>query len=814
MIRESAQIQKLPLSKKNKEWREAQVDYVIGATFSSSATKSAEEMNKNINLYLGNFDMDDIRYVLNPFNVEDGFPALPHNINIIKPKVDLLIGEEINTRLPLRVMCTSEKASEEINQAKVNDLMNYALMMLMSKMDEEALMDFQQKLQTGEIPSIEEVVGISGNLDYKSSIEESARSLLEYLEQKAGLKDVFTSGFFNLLWSGKSIYNASIQSGNPVIENVNPIEFRNVYSSNNSSDMYRKIEESEMICRTVYMTPTEAYDRLYHLCDEKDLDAILDLLHKGQSRMAYKNVREPDYIHLNVSRLDIPATTDGMVPVHHVLWRSFKKVGFLVYQDEDGSIQNEIVSEDYVKVGNEISLTWDWIPEIWEGYRISDSVYIGINPLEYQYISKENVLDQKMPYFGVELVGSKSIVDVLRPLQYLYIIVWYRLELALARDKGRILSMDVRKIPKNMGVDANKWLHLLSSVGVNFYNPDETGWDNNEDQRSDVSNNGKIIQSEDLSASNTISAYIEILSMIESVAEQITGITRQRSGFVKSNEYVGAIEHAIGQSNLITESLFDAHDTCRTGVVRYFLNMAKDYYYGTDTKFLSYITSDGARMSVALEGDFFYEDYDVFAVSSRQESKDLELIKSLYQPAMQNGASLTDIAEIISLTSTIAIKNKLKEIEDIRAAQAQAAEEEALQRENELLEMQRIEAEVEATLRMQELELEKYKIDTTNRTRIAVAELQALGFANNRNEDAHEDSIIDRAKSLSDIQNKKSKEYMESLKEANKVNLKKAELDLKKKKIESDEKTDKEKIKLEREKLAVEKKKIKSYSKQ
>lgn len=812
MIRESAQIQKLPLSKKNKKWREAQVDYVIGATHSSSSSKTAEEMNKNINLYLGNFDMDDIRYVLNPFNVDDGFPAVPHNINIIKPKIDLLIGEEINTRLPLRVLCTSEKASEEINQAKVNDMISYAMMTLMAKMDEQAQIEFQQALESGEMPSIEEIVGISGSTSYKSAIEESARTLLEYLEQKAGLKDVFTSGFFNLLWSGKSIYNASIQSGNPVIENVNPIEFRNVYSSNNSSDMYRKIEESEMICRTVYMTPTEVYDRLYHLCDEKDLDALLDLTNNGSTRMGYKNVREPDYIHLNISRLDIPATTDGMVPVHHVLWRSFKKVGFLVFQDEFGEVHNEIVSEDYVKVGNELSLTWDWIPEIWEGYRVSDSIYIGIAPLQYQYISKENVLDQKMPYFGVELVGAKSVVDVLKPLQYLYIIVWYRLELALARDKGRILSMDVRKIPKGMGVDANKWLHLLSSVGVNFYNPDETGWDNDEDQRSDVSNSGKIIQSEDLSVANTISSYIDILTMIESVAEQITGITRQRSGFVKSNEYVGAIEHAIGQSNLITESLFDAHDTCRTGVVRYFLNMAKDYYYSTETKFLSYITGDGARTAVTLEDSFFYEDYDIFAVSSRQESKDLDLIKSLYQPAMQNGASLTDIAEIISLTSTIAIKNKLKEIEEIKAAEAQAQAQEALERENEILEMKRAEAEVEASLRMQELELEKYKIDTTNRTRIAVAELQALGFASNRSEDAHEDSIIDRAKTLSDIHNSKSKEYMEALKEANKVNLKKAELDLKKQKIESDEKMDKEKIKLEKEKLAVEKKKIKSYS--
>lgn len=813
MIRESAQIQKLPLSKKNKDWREAQVDYVIGATYSSSSAKTAEDMNKSINLYLGNFDIEDIRYVVNPFDVEDGFPATPHNINIIKPKVDLLIGEEINTRLPLRVLCTSQKASEEINSKMVNDLTTFMLQMAISKMDDQTLADFDQKVKSGEISDPKEILGLSGSLEYKSLIEESARSLLEYISQKSGLKDVFTSGFFNLLWAGKSLYHVSIQSGNPVIENVNPIEFRNVYSSNNSSELYRRIEDSEMICRTVYMTPTEVYDRLYHLCTEKDLDDILALTSSGQSRMAYKNVREPDYIHIKMNKLDIPSTIDGMVPVYHVLWKSFKKIGFLTYQNEDGTVSSEIVSEDYVKTGNEISLTWDWIPEIWEGYRVSDSIYLGVNPLQYQYMNKENILDQKMPYFGIELVGSKSIIDLLKPLQYLYIIVWYRLELALARDKGKILSMDVRKVPKSLGVDVNKWLHLLSSVGVNFYNPDETGWDNDEDNRADRSNDGKMIQSEDLSMSNTIASYVQILEMIEGVAEHITGISRQRSGFIKSSEYVGAVQQSIGQSNLITENIFDAHDSCRTAVVRYFLNMAKDYYYDTDNKFLSYITSDGARNAVNLSDDFFYEDYDVFAVSSRQESKDLELIKQLYQPAMQNGMSLSDIAEIISLNSTKAIHGKLKEIEERRIMEMQRAQEAEMQRENELLELKRNEAEIESQLRMQELELEKYKIDTTNSTKIAVAELQALGFANNNSENSEEDSIINRAKSLSDISNKRAKEYMEQIKEANKNSLKRAEISLKKEKIAADKKMDSEKIKLEKEKLAIERQKIKSYSK-
>lgn len=807
-MQELLQIQKLPLSKKNKEWRERQVDHVINSTTSSSNTKSIKEMNRNIDLYLGNFNIDDIKYVLDPFNVDDGFPAMPHNINVIKPKVDLLIGEEINTRAPLTVLCTSQHSSQEINKKMVGDLTNFMLHKALANMGEQEMENFQAMLESGEIADPKEILGLSGNLEYKSLIEESARSLMEYLSQKNRLKDVFTSGFFNLLWSAKQIYLASVQSGAPCIECINPIEFRNTYSSNNVSDLYRRIEDSEMITRKVYMTPTEAYDRLYHLCDEKDLDAILDLGRNAGIASGKGSLKEPDYMHIRFTKLEA-SSIEGMIPVYHVLWRSFKKIGLLVTQDEYGVVSSEIVSEDYVKVGNEISLTWDWIPEIWEGYRVGDSVYIGINPLEYQYVNKENLLDQKMPYFGIELVGSKSIVDSIVPLQYLYIIVWYRLELALAKDKGKVLSMDVRKIPRSLGVDTNKWLHLLASVGVNFYNPDETGFDNNEDGRD--RNSDRMITAEDLSMTNVISSYIGILQMIDDVIDQVTGISRQRAGFVKSSEYVGSVEQSIGQSNLITENLFEAHDSCRTAVSRYFLNLAKDHYYNTNNRFLSYITSDGARMAATLSDDFFFEDFDVFATSSRKESKDLELVKQLYQPAMQNGATLSDIVDVITLNSVKAIQNKLREIDEKKAIAMQQAEALAAQREAEALELERQAREIEVSLRLQELDLEKYKIDMANSTKIAVAELQALGFAGDGTND--ETEIINRAKAISEILSKASKERLEEMKEENSNNLKKMDLSLKRDKLASDKRIDRQKLELEKKRLELEKRKLNSQNK-
>ena len=114
---------------------------------------------------------------------------------------------------------------------------------------------------------------------------------------------------------------------------------------------------------------------------------------------------------------------------------------------ETGEAEEFQVDEDYKVTGTEQSVEWDWIIEVWEGYRIGDDMYIGIQPIEYQHISADNPNSQKLPYTGVVYNNTnskpRSLVSMMKPLQYMYIVVWYRLELALSRDKGKVAVMDI-----------------------------------------------------------------------------------------------------------------------------------------------------------------------------------------------------------------------------------------------------------------------------------------------------------------------------------------------------------------------------------
>jgi hypothetical protein len=85
--------------------------------------------------------------------------------------------------------------------------------------------------------------------------------------------------------------------------------------------------------------------------------------------------------------------------------------------------------------------------------------------------------------------------------------------------------------------------------------------------------------------------------------------------------------------------------------------------------------------------DFLYSDFDVFVSDSTKENQNIEAMKTLLQPAMQNGASLLDAAAILTSNNMSLLKEKLGEIEEKRDKMMQAqqqAEQQAVQQKMEL----------------------------------------------------------------------------------------------------------------------------------
>lgn len=788
--------QKLPMSKKTQAWKEACVDYVVGAGdsgFGGNGRSRSDEMQTYYDLYNSIYNEKDLKYVTNPFKQDDGFPAMAQDYNIIKPYVDQLLGEETKRPFNFHPQRTSDIAASEMQEKAKEMLMDYIQATIASKLSPEQAARYEQALATGEIQTPEAIAKYLQK-DYKDIAETEAYHALQFLKRKLNLTHEFYKGWKDALIGGEEIYYIGVINGDPYVERVNPMYF----DYEHSLDL-EFIDDAAWCRRKMIMSATEIYDRFYDKMSERQLNELLELIDQRPGAGNNPEIRKTsiDYESIKLHKInsftDNPFDIDHIV-VYHCCWKSFKKIGFVtLLNPETGEAEEFQVDEDYKVTGTEQSVEWDWIIEVWEGYRIGDDMYIGIQPIEYQHISADNPNSQKLPYTGVVYNNTnskpRSLVSMMKPLQYMYIVVWYRLELALSRDKGKVAVMDITQIPKSMNIDVNKWMHYLSALGVAFINPYDEGWDIPGREGGKPSQFNQL-SSWDLTMSNVIAEYIQLMQKIEDMVAKLTGITPQRQGQIAASELVSNANTAVNMSYHITEPWFWNHNQVKRRVLTMLLNTSKAAWKDSK-RYLNYILDDATRAFVQLSDNFFYEDMDIFVDDSTKNQQYIDQLKQLLQPAMQNGASLLDIAEIITLDNMSMIKNRLEEIEQKRMEQMQQQQQAEQQAQQQMAEQQNQLKEEELMLKEAELDLEKYKVDQDNATKITVAQLNAYRGAENMDQDMN--GIPDPIEI--------GKQALEQQKINSDIATKQLELNNKRREIEQKREAENKKIQLEKDRM-------------
>lgn len=798
--------QKLPMSKKTQAWKEACVDYVVGAGdsgFGGNGRSRSDEMQTYYDLYNSIYNEKDLKYVTNPFKQDDGFPAMAQDYNIIKPYVDQLLGEETKRPFNFHPQRTSDIAASELQEKAKEMLMDYIQATIASKLSPEQAARYEQALATGEIQTPEAIAKYLQK-DYKDIAETEAYHALQFLKRKLNLTHEFYKGWKDALIGGEEIYYIGVINGDPYVERVNPMYF----DYEHSLDL-EFIDDAAWCRRKMIMSATEIYDRFYDKMSERQLNELLELIDQRPGAGNNPEIRKTSMDYESIKLHKINSFTDNPfdvdhITVYHCCWKSFKKIGFVtLLNPETGEVEEFQVDEDYKVTGTEQSVEWDWIIEVWEGYRIGDNMYIGIQPIEYQHISADNPNSQKLPYTGVVYNNTnskpRSLVSMMKPLQYMYIVVWYRLELALSRDKGKVAVMDITQIPKSMNIDVNKWMHYLSALGVAFINPYDEGWDIPGREGGKPSQFNQL-SSWDLTMSDVIAEYIQLMQKIEDMVAKLTGITPQRQGQIAASELVSNANTAVNMSYHITEPWFWNHNQVKRRVLTMLLNTSKAAWKD-NKRYLNYILDDATRAFVQLSDNFFYEDMDIFVDDSTKNQQYIDQLKQLLQPAMQNGASLLDIAEIITLDNMSMIKNRLEEIEQKRMEQMQQQQQAEQQAQQQIAEQQNQLKEEELMLKEAELDLEKYKVDQDNATKITVAQFNAYRGAENMDQDMN--GIIDvveigkQALEQQKIDSEKASKQLELNNKKREIQLKKEiedkKIDLEKQKMEYDLKLQKQK---------------------
>lgn len=701
--------QKISLSKKNKGWREANIDAAISliSLYNSSRRGDRYKKQKNYNLFNGKIDRSDLEYAVNPLGVEISnftFPATIQPYDIWSPIFMELFGEDARRPFSFIVAAVNSDSVSQ-KEKELRDRVVEELQMLITTPD--------GNIDEG-LSAIEKIT-----MSYKDMREHVATKLLTYLKKDLHLDTVFQKGWEDSLIAGEEIYAVEEISNEPKVRRVNPLEVYFVLPHN--SDL---VDDADIIVEETYMSIYQIIDSFYeHLTDSEIHQLENNLLGADTSTQAYSDVviHEKGYTPDFLNSDNVIQDSRGNIKVRKVTWASMKKIGRLLYLDENYEQQETIVTEDYKPLPEE-KVEWMWIKEYWEGYKIGNDLYKNIRPKKLQFRRMDNLSSCKSGYVGsvynANNAQSVSLMDRLTPFIYLYIVIWYNTELAIATNWGKIAQIDVSTIPD--GWEIEKWLHYARAMKIAFIDSFNEGKKGERQGKQIPQSYNKDLN---LETGNYIQQHIGLLQFIEDRLKKLSGVSDTRLGEIAASEAVGNTHTALNQNTYVTEKWFQVHNFNKQRVLEALIETAKSTWEGKSKKLQ--LVSDELTISffTADMNEFVNSEFGVFVSNSAKDSEILNTLKQMMQAALQNDkASLSDIIDILGSESIAETKNKLKRSEEEFIKRQQQSEEAQRQHEAELtdkgMQIEQVRMDYESG---------ENQLDRENA--IQIAEIKALGMA-------------------------------------------------------------------------------------
>lgn len=722
--------QKLPISQKTDTWKKDTVNYYESLARGTYANNRNSRYTKRINydLFNGKFNKADLEYVCNPLGLPDNeFPATLQHYDVISPSLNLLIGEE--TKRPDNIMVISESPND-INrkETQLKDKLTGLLQEhLMAEIDPSTV-DPNQPL-----PTPDQILKYAKH-NVSDLIESQANKMLKYVRKQLNTKEIFKKGWKDALVAGEEIYWSGIINNNVALRRCNPINITVLLDGDSDfiDDAISVIEERMLSVASI----------IDEFGDELTSAQISDLEQRSRRAIPFGNSSNNPVFRLENTDAQLGVVDNGrasnyagvstnmdLVRVLRVEWKSFKKLYHIIFTDEDGVVQEDIVDETFKpaifkQAFSDVTYEEFWVTEAWEGVKIHTDIFVGIGPKPNQRRRMDDPYSCKLGYTGLIYNATNSIsislIDRLKPYQYLYNVLSYRLELAFANDQGKKVVVDLAQIPRSEGIDLDKWMYYLKAMGIMFINSFEEGRKGASTGKFSAFNQFSSI---DLSMANTIQSYIESLEYIKQQIAFVSGVSPQRLGAISSQELVGNVERAVTQSALITEYLFDSHDEVKRRVYTSLVECAK-IAFKTGKK-AQYVLDDmGIEMLNIEEFEFENSEFNVYMSNSNKDQQVVETLKQLSIEALKaDKADLSTIIDTVINNNPKDISNAIKRGEEAKYARMEAEQQRVAEIEQSKIQAQKEMQQLEIQERQKDRDLKQYEVDQNNETKIYVQEI-------------------------------------------------------------------------------------------
>jgi len=440
----------------------------------------------------------------------------------------------------------------------------------------------------------------------------------------------------------------------------------------------------------------------------------------------------------------LPFDMVGNIRVLRVYWKSRRRIKKVKsYDPETGEEMFNFYPETYVidkDNGEEEQILY--INEAWEATKIGEKIYVNMRPKVVQY---NKLSSPSRCHFGIvgsiyNLNGNRpfSLVDMMKNYNYLYDVVHDRLNKFMAKNWGKILRLDIAKIPK--GWDIEKWMYYAKANGLAVEDSFREGNIGAATGKLAGAMNNASSGIIDAEFGNSIQSQINLLEFIKMEMSDVAGISRQREGQISNRETVGGVERATLQSSHITEYLFIQHDDVKKRALECFLETAKIALKGRSKKF-QYILSDSSMRVMDIDGDEFAESDYGLLVDNGQGTQELsQKLDMLAQAALQNQTlSFSTIMKLYN-SSSLAEKQRIVENDERKIQERNA------QAQQQQLEVQQQEAQMKQEAEMAKMELEDTLNQRDNETKILVAQIAASVKVNQGDTDGIQEPMSEEAR--------------------------------------------------------------------
>ena len=748
--------QQLPFHRKTKKWRKQIVDWADSKTFFNYSPVRNSVIHKKINYDLlnGKLHMQDLEMVINPENQSAGFiPDKIQHYPIMNSKLNVLRGEESKRVFDFRVIITNPNSISEIENAKKEELLQRLQQMMANSAQSEE--EFNQEL---------EKLNDYFTYEWQDYREIRANALLNHYVKEYNMPLLFNNGFMDAMTVGEEIYQCDIVGGEPVIMKVDPLKIR-IFKSGYSN----KIEDADMIILEDYWSPGQIIDTFYDVLTQKDIEYIekapytlgqasADSMDNIDDRAGFVNnymigdeitsqegfFWDPLGTADGVNSSLLPFDMVGNIRVLRVYWKSRRRIKKVKsYDPETGEEMFNFYPETYVidkDNGEEEQILY--INEAWEATKIGEKIYVNMRPKVVQY---NKLSSPSRCHFGIvgsiyNLNGNRpfSLVDMMKNYNYLYDVVHDRLNKFMAKNWGKILRLDIAKIPKGWNIE--KWMYYAKANGLAVEDSFREGNIGAATGKLAGAMNNASSGIIDAEFGNSIQSQINLLEFIKMEMSDVAGISRQREGQISNRETVGGVERATLQSSHITEYLFIQHDDVKKRALECFLETAKIALKGRSKKF-QYILSDSSMRVMDIDGDEFAESDYGLLVDNGQGTQELsQKLDMLAQAALQNQTlSFSTIMKLYN-SSSLAEKQRIVENDERKIQERNA------QAQQQQLEVQQQEAQMKQEAEMAKMELEDTLNQRDNETKILVAQIAASVKVNQGDTDGIQEPMSEEAR--------------------------------------------------------------------